>query len=205
MRGVGLLITALALPLPLLFGSFGKALAYDGSRAALYADIYWNAYNTSFPSYADDCTNFVSQAMSYGGDQQENLNYLPQDDWAWYMYFDLDWNHTNSWTVAGDNWQWLYNSGRAYLVASYSGAQYTSNHTGAYAGDEIYYAWYYHRNPPDAGIKHMSIQVNDGYDERGNWTSIVDSHTTNRYHVNWTLFSYNQYANTTQIYVTHHT
>lgn len=194
----------LALIAASLMASPVKALAYNRSAAAQYADQWWNSNNPQFYSFSnDDCTNFVSQALGAGGEQLANLNYMPQDDRAWYMYFNLSWIWSNSWSISGDNWQFMYGSGRAVQIGSYSGAAYTTNHSGAYAGDVLYYSWYYHRNPnPDTSINHAVMQVQDNYDEKGNWTSVVDSHSNSEYHKNWTLKTENPKASTTQIYVT---
>lgn len=42
--------------------------AYSGKNASTYARQYWNSYNTSYPSYSSDCTNFASQCAVAGGE-----------------------------------------------------------------------------------------------------------------------------------------
>ena len=41
--------------------------AYSGSAASTYAGNYWKTYNSNYPSYSSDCTNFVSQCLYAGG------------------------------------------------------------------------------------------------------------------------------------------
>jgi putative amidase-like protein len=40
---------------------------YDGNLAATYARKWANSYNSTYPQYNDDCTNFISQALKAGG------------------------------------------------------------------------------------------------------------------------------------------
>jgi hypothetical protein len=121
--------------------------------------------------------------------------------WYMYSYPYQGWAWSDSWSVSGDLWQYLYNTGLGSRFYTWSGAAYTSNHSGVYTGDVLFYAWYAGNGDPS--INHAAIQVNDDYDERGNWTSVVDEHTSNRYHVNWTLWTNNQNRNTTSIYAIH--
>lgn len=179
-----------------------RAYAYNGGTAASYADQYALNGNSQYPSFSDDCTNFVSQALNHGGEQMVNYNYLPSNDGAWYMYYSsYNWLWSNSWSVAGDQWQYLHNSGHASQWYTWSGKSYATNHSGLYAGDVLYYSW--DAATTGGRIDHVAIQVQDNYDNRNNYTSVVDEHTTNRYHVNWTLYDFNQKATTTQIYAVH--
>ena len=41
--------------------------SYSGSDAAAYARLHANDYNSTYPSYSADCTNFVSQCVYAGG------------------------------------------------------------------------------------------------------------------------------------------
>lgn len=43
------------------------SFSYSGSDAATYARLYANDYNSTYPSYSADCTNFVSQCVYAGG------------------------------------------------------------------------------------------------------------------------------------------
>ncbi|OKY52247.1 amidase domain-containing protein [Megasphaera cerevisiae] len=38
-------------------------MSFNRSKAIEYARQYWNDYNPNFESYANDCTNFVSQSF----------------------------------------------------------------------------------------------------------------------------------------------
>lgn len=48
-------------------GGSGSAYSYSGSLAATYARKYALSYNSAYPSYSSDCTNFVSQCIKSGG------------------------------------------------------------------------------------------------------------------------------------------
>lgn len=59
---------------------------YSGSDAATYAKLYANNYNTEYPSYSADCTNYVSQCVYAGGIAMDGSNsaagtYESTDDW----------------------------------------------------------------------------------------------------------------------------
>ena len=46
---------------------------YSGAAAVQYAKAYCSEYNESFPSFAADCTNFVSQCVGAGGIKEVTL------------------------------------------------------------------------------------------------------------------------------------
>jgi hypothetical protein len=70
-----------------------------------YANAYWSNYNTSYRSFTNDCTNFVSQAMRAGGWADNNGPYIDDHYW-WYSAL----NQTFSWAGA-ENW---YKYARVY-------------------------------------------------------------------------------------------
>lgn len=182
------------------------ALAYNGNAAASYADQWWYNYNSNYPVFSEDCTNFVSQALHAGGfsfvgdDGNSNDN-----DYHWWIngpyynppFYYPTWIYTRSWSVADDL--------RTFLILdipggslewegpcdtqSTPGTSYDSN------GDVVFYDW-----NSDGIWDHAAIRVARGYDVNYSnlYGDLVDEHTTNRYHVLWTLYPYNtRYATTT--------
>lgn len=63
-----------------------------------YALQYWSSYNTSYRTFSNDCTNFISQVLRRGGWDFDYGWYRSSNNW-WYN----SWNQT--WTWAGaENW-----------------------------------------------------------------------------------------------------
>ncbi|TAN32079.1 hypothetical protein EPN29_10165 [bacterium] len=168
--------------------------AYSGNGAASWADGHWNADAPGWPTFSDDCTNYVSQALYLGGGYPQTANNgSPTDDSYWYMNLGSQ-TWTYSWTVAFDQerFQAIHYPG-GYYWGTYSGT-YGGNDT-IYAGDELFYDW-----NSDGRVDHMSIQVSYGTDPNSGWYGdLVDQHTTNRYHAYWTLQPYNANSSTTSI------
>jgi hypothetical protein len=170
---------------------YSPALAYSGPRAASYADQYANTFNGSFPQFSDDCTNFVSQAVNYGG---YSMHPTPNDqsttnDAYWFvLYPGYLQAYSHSWSVVQDYWYWLigqnpggtqegsfsYNNGKNKAPA------FTPN--SVVTGDVLFYDW-----GTGQGISHTSIQVGWGTDQYGYYGNWVDAHTTNHKHIFWTL------------------
>jgi len=181
------------------------ALAYNGSAAAAYADQWWNSYN---PSYAqmpgDDCTNFVSQALNAGGDVWAGAQLANSaNDSYWYMTKQPPlgpWYWSNSFTTAGDLYTFFGNSGRAGLVGIYYPPANYQGSDNASPGDVLFYEW------TGDGIEHSAIQVAYGQDptNSGWYGSLVDQHSSPRYHEIWSLKPTNSYWATTYILVEHH-
>jgi hypothetical protein len=195
------LLAAIALSVAGTCIGAGSAHAYNGGSAASYADQYALSYNSAWNSFPDDCTNFASQALYAGGEPMTANTGSVTDDHYWFdQYFTWPypgWVHTNSWSVAGDLWQFLYNTGRGSHWYTYGPAAMGWT-DGLYPGDLLFYNW-----DGTGAINHAAVQTSYGYDENGNPSDRIDQHTNNRYHVNWTLFSYNQQWNTTLIYAIH--
>lgn len=63
-----------------------------------YAVKYWDVYNTSYRSFSNDCTNFISQALKAGGWRFDYGWYKSSSNW-WYNSY----NQTFTWAGA-ENW-----------------------------------------------------------------------------------------------------
>lgn len=184
-----------------VFGSVAPASAstgYNGAASAAYADMYWQSYNTLYPSFANsggDCTNFVSQALFAGG-----IAMRPSPTYsgtaAWYMLKSKHrWSYSPTWINAQDNAAFLEQLPSVTVVASVygvaPGVQVADN---ASQGDIVLYDF-----NDDGVFDHEAIIVaSDG----AGW-DLVDAHTNNRYHAYWTLAQYNASWATTRIVVLH--
>jgi Putative amidase domain len=194
--------------LVLVFASLAfaaAAFAYNGAAAAVYADTYWQTYNTAWPSFATsggDCTNFVSQALYAGG---INMRTSPtySGDAAWYMVKKRNrWSYAASWVNAEQQSTFMlqYLRGVSQVASYYGLAPGTTAADHAAQGDVVLYDW-----NNDGVYDHEAIvAASDGTNPDGttNW-DLVDAHTNNRYHAYWTLAQYNASWATTRIVVLH--
>jgi hypothetical protein len=172
-----------------------EALAtYSLDGARFYGDQWAYARNSNYPSFSEDCTNFVSQAMqSGGGEAMRGIGGNPTDYHNWYLqkYPFGVFTYSHSWTVANDLDQYVLNGGTGNF--SYSDGA-PGNIGSGYSplgseGDIIFYIW----NTNDAGAGyHWSVRTFDGTDPDSHWVGgLVDQHTTDRRSAYWTLQPYN--------------
>lgn len=167
---------------------FARSFTYRGLIAAAYADefalscfhIDWANGGTLEPFDAD-CANFVNNALYKGG-----LQMNPR----WYSRWNILngnvngkwWDHSTSWTVAKDLYDYLLGSGIAQLVGIRPSTCKDARN-GLCPGDLLFYDWgdqdKYGRSK---GISHVALQTT--------WdtcTDLVDAHTNDRRRVYWTL------------------
>lgn len=153
-----------------------------------YADAHAETgrYNTDFPVFGNDCTNFVSQATAAGGLYMDtNPTHPPLWWWAG--------DHGDpSWTVAERHYYHSTNALIGQQLATYQALPHP-NLTPLIRGDLIYYDW------PDVsgGVNHDSVLVG--------WTDHdeVDEHTSDRYHAWWDLRGYDPNFGATRITAVH--
>lgn len=223
------LLTAVVAILTLLFAASGQAVAhqragvaqpnqtpppgnsgYSGIGAANYANTYWSNYNSPrYQTISNDCTNFVSQALEWGGMPFTGLStpgypsLSPTQAWWYRDAYDpiagaSTYEHPNSWTVAEDLREYLVwdNPGGIYegtYGPSQMGNQYTPGPV--VTGDVMFYRW-----NGGSTENHVSIQVGIGTDPASGWYgNLVDTHTTNHHDAFWSLKPYNSQWNTTYI------
>jgi hypothetical protein len=172
------------------------AYTYSGARAASYADQWWNSYNSYYTTFPDDCTNFVSQALAYGG--KTNVGQPtsdPNNDQFWFYF--AGGIHSRTWTVSANLMDFLGISNYGYDVNITNG--YGTGVDSAQVGDVLFYAW------QGTTPAHASIQVvENGTDPTYGYVgSLVDQHTNPRYHEIWSLLPTNSYAPSTEIYEYH--
>jgi Putative amidase domain len=71
---------------------------YARLSAAWYANNYATLINDGYRYFPDgDCTNFASQALSYGGIGQDNINNVNPSYYNW--FYNWYYNYSTSWTV----------------------------------------------------------------------------------------------------------
>lgn len=97
-------------------------------------------WNSAYPSYGNDCQNFVSQALHAGGWPFDTAAggpwYLP-DVWAYYDSIDHSW----SWTVSSYFWRYVgeHATNRASFVSYWPQLQ---------PGDVVFVDWYGQKHYP---------------------------------------------------------
>jgi hypothetical protein len=195
--------------------SQSQALAYDRNAVVNYAEANWSGCNSYWPCYADDCTDFVSQAEWSGG--LPMVGYPDKSDpWTWwqngYGYAPPFGTATtsDSWGLTNNFYTYLdvyannpvvYDYGR-YAYSQYGDQMYTWANDGLSNGDMVFYDW-----TSDGNWDHSAVQVAYGTDNHAYggfpaghfYGSLVDEHTSFRQHVIWTLREFNNdyYATTT--------
>jgi len=179
--------------------------AYNGQIAADYADQYWSSYNTlAYRTFDNDCTNFVSQSFKSGlsGTQDTSGSY------SWFYVWPGLINgvgYSASWGSAYQSYDYWYirqvNTTKYMQTFTTVPTQFTelpSTHqiwNYAEPGMPVYY-----HTDPNASVyyNHAAIIVGKRgtLNDFGNlitWRPVVDSHTNNRYHADYTLYPYLNY------------
>jgi hypothetical protein len=100
-------------------GSAPAAFAtYSPGAAVNYAYSYWSNYNSSWRSYGNDCTNFISQAVYQGGwPYDETGSRTASDTWYYGMFTGTT---SYSWAGAHNWYQFTNQSGRAFIATYFS-------------------------------------------------------------------------------------
>lgn len=140
-------------------------ILYNRELAVQYAEEWWNRYNTNFPVFAVDCTNYVSQCLFAGG---AKMHGAPMRERGWWYTGD---NWSFSWSVAHS----LY----WYLKGSPSGlrAEEMQDAKELYPGDIICYDFKGNNH-----WNHTTIVVHKNSDG----SPLVNAHTDNSWHRFWT-------------------
>lgn len=85
------------------------ARAYDRRAAVGYANRWWNDYNPAYPSFDNDCTNYVSQCLRAGG---APMTGMPKGEVGWWYERDK-WSY--SWSVA-HSLRWYLSGAESGLI-----------------------------------------------------------------------------------------
>ena len=155
---------------------------YNRAGARYYADLYWQTPNYSYPYYGNDCTNYVSQVLLYGGVLEKYATGYVNNPKDWFWNGGL---HSHSWSVADKLMRHAY---------EYLGDRFDRNLTvGTYssqnlrAGDFIVFDTV--GDPLAGGPTHGRIGVGWLWDPNyGQYFYMMNQHTPNRYHVRWDQF-----------------
>ncbi|MEU4208931.1 amidase domain-containing protein [Streptomyces sp. NPDC026206] len=93
------------------------AASYDYDAMAYYANKYWKNPNRAFRTYDNDCTNFVSQAMNFGGWHETGGNIFNRKSNKRWFYGGHTWTTSYTWAGA-ENWYWFASkhSGRTSIL-----------------------------------------------------------------------------------------
>lgn len=150
---------------------------YDRKKAVEYADKYCGAaygegnnfrYNKKYPDFngiGGDCTNFVSQILTdkEGGKMKKDNGLYPG---------------TRAWSNVDGLKDYILNSHKGYIIGKGKFESFTKNSTVSKVslGDLVCYV---KKGNPD----HFAVIT--GFDSQG--YPLVNSHTTDRYHVPWDL------------------
>ena len=87
---------------------------YNRELAVDYARRWWDARNPAFPSFTNDCTNFISQCLLAGQLPMEFSIYRNQ---GWWINSERS-NWSFSWSVSHSLRWYLLSSGRGIEVGS---------------------------------------------------------------------------------------
>jgi hypothetical protein len=170
-------------------------------------------HNPDYVFFSDDCTNFVSQALRAGFKRTiGNPRSSPTDDHLWWDFTYVEYytyagttypQNSHSASVAQDLDTFLYTLGWDSFTNSYwlgsAPSPAPAYPAGQNNGDLYFYSW-----RSDGSINHVDMQVGSGVDAYSGWVGdYVDSHTSNRYHIQWTLTEKNPNWQTTTAYAYH--
>lgn len=180
------------------------AANYDRNFAVQYADKHWSNYNTEqYRTFGNDCTNYISQAIKTGfyGTQDESGS----KKWFYTTGYIAGVGYSASWGAAQDSYDYWYfgqiNTSKYDQIFYSPPTDFTvlpsDNSIWNYAlpGNPIYY-----HTDPDATVyyNHAGIIVGklgtlNDFGQLVTYRPVVNCHTNNRYHVDYTLFPYVPY------------
>jgi hypothetical protein len=180
------------------------AQAYDGAEAAAYSDRYAiNPNGSAWYEFDNDCTNFVSQAMMYGGHRfsgkpVEGISSNPAHWWA----SPPGASRTFSWSVASSLFTYLKDHDPAVttsyeqparVMEDYRKDQPSHVQHRLRPGDPLFYNW--GTSWGHAGI----ITRLHGVDPDSGWVgTLVNTHSIHRTWAIWHLRPYNRHWPTTR-------
>jgi hypothetical protein len=183
--------------------STASAWTIDPGRVTSYANAYWNTFNPAFPAFANDCTNFTSQVLYYGGlpfqgtPTGSGAHNITNQWWA------NSGSWTYSWSVAESLRQYLMNYRGFYPTYSHYGAGSSNAPSGSRVGAVVFYNWGDDPSRPAPYAQHATIvtylNTRDPDPKHGGSVgTLVNAHTGNHAQAIWHLQPYNSlYATTT--------
>jgi hypothetical protein len=138
---------------------------YNPGPAVNYARSYWNNYNTAYRTYGNDCTNFTSQALNWGGWQHKGGWYSDANYW-WYSP-----SAVAVWGGRAESRSWI-NVHYFYFFARYSGRAYNAAYISDFTlGDTLQIDF----GTADGTLDHNTIVTKDN----GNGNIFLTYHSNN--------------------------
>ncbi len=134
--------------------SINAISSYNPASGVAYANTWWNSYNTAqYYTASNDCANFVSQCLHYGGVPLDGTWSIGSSAWENVRSFD------SYWSTSLNRFQLLSNG---------------TNYSKCLAGNPIYRV-----RPSGSPTGHLTMCV--GFNSSG--TPIYNAHNPNVYHV----------------------
>lgn len=178
------LSTVAGLALALVIAS--PAAAWSGPNAVSYANAYWHDYNSGWTRYAEDCANFVSQAVFAGGYPMHTSGNNP-----WYGNYGYLHEYSQSWRLVQYNRGFfLTDIPGGWVNYVYYGIKWAYPTT-VYLGDIIYYAWQNDRTFATNSHEAIVTALNSRATSTADTGVLVNAHTTDHYREFWTLYPWN--------------
>lgn len=168
----------------------------DLAGAVIYAETYVLTPNSEYTYFSTngDCTNFVSQILYEGGGFPQVLGQNTAST-SWFYMLTYPGGYSHSWTVVSDFYAYMRDT--AHIVDDYSLASFgiilgdypTYIYPTLAQGNVIRYQF------QDGGL-HNAFVIGWGADSVNQslfegLEPLVDYHSTDRKHINWTLISVN--------------
>lgn len=166
------------------------AAAYSPAAAVAWADQWWNGRSPDYDSMGNDCANFVSQSLHEGGYNYRNKPSKTATSWWSLASGSLgivvyDW--TLSFVRVNDLQYFVLHDSPGGEKYKNSPGDTLAGDSGGRLGDVLFYDWDW-----DGVYSHTAIVTVNAPDK-------VNAHTSNRYHVFWTLQAFNPDFRTTRV------
>lgn len=180
--------------------STASAWTIDPGRVTSYANAYWSTMNPAFPGFGDDCTNYVSQTLYYGGLPFQGSPFGSGGQNISNQWWANSGSWTFSWSIADSLRAYLANYRGFYTSYSHYGSGWAASPAGSRVGAVIFYNWGNDPNYPVPAAQHAGIvtYVNTRDPNSGYTGTLVNTHSNAHAQAIWTLAPYNSwYATTT--------
>jgi len=175
--------------------------AYNATAGVNYSNSYWWHRNPSYAQFGNDCANFLSQTLKsagapfLGAPTGSGSHNIPSQWWS----NTSSW--TNTWSVSENLRASIQGRGWHLFYSKYgAGAPNLIPGIGSARGLFVFYNW-----TGGSTASHSSYQVvANGIDQSPSpdWSgTLINQHTTDRWHAIWHLGPYNSQYATTRIWV----
>jgi hypothetical protein len=170
---LALVVTLFAVLVQAPIASAVTVHTYNGTAAAAYAERWscnpnLECRNRAYSPIANDCTNFVSQALVAGG-FATNVHWRP---------------YISNWAYVQNLWLEMTTFGWIKVAAKYSGSQLAASYTAGARGDILMYDW-------GKGLRFSHMAIVTGWGERASLYAsdgvgdFMSQHSTDRWRAPW--------------------